>query len=237
MIHPNDFFDLSDDLVASLFIGCEYVWQPIAKITQHIHRLVGDKQTILGDVEPGAYLSNNSIYIAEGARIESGAYIKGPAYIGPGATVRHGSYIRSNVIMLSGSILGHASEAKNCILLPGALAPHFNYVGDSILGHRVNLGAGTKLSNVTTTSLKDPDTGKRPSISIKINGVEYDTQLSKLGAVLGDDVQTGCNSVTNPGCLVGQHSIIYANLSLRKGYHPPNSILKLRQDVDRADRI
>lgn len=237
MLNPNDFFDLSDAVIARLFAGCEYVWQPIASIAQHIAYLVGDSQTILGEVISGAYLSDKPIYIAEGARVEPGAYIEGPAYIGKGATVRHGAYIRSNVIMLSDSILGHASEAKNSILLPGAHAPHFNYVGDSILGHRVNLGAGTKLSNLTTTSLKDPNTGKRPSISININGVEYDTKLSKLGAVLGDDVQTGCNSVTNPGCLIGQRSIIYANLSLRKGYYPPDSIFKLRQSTSHVDRI
>lgn len=236
MIHPADFFDLNDDIVASLFIDCEFVWEPLAKIASHIDRLVRNRQTILGNVEPGAHISNKPIYIGEDARIESGAYIEGPAYIGAGATVRHGAYIRDNVIMLTGSILGHASEAKNSIFLPHALAPHFNYVGDSILGYSVNLGAGTKLSNVTTTSVKDPKTHKRPNILISINGHVYDTNLSKLGAIIGDDGQTGCNSVTNPGCLIGKRTIVYANLSLRKGYYPPNQILKLRQDIEHADR-
>ena len=237
MLHPNDFFDLSDETVASLFAECEYVWQALARIGQHISRFVGEEQTLLGEVIPGAHLSDRPIYIAEGASIEPGAYVIGPAYIGAGAVVRHGAYVRENVILLSGSILGHASEVKNSILLPDSHAPHFNYVGDSILGHRVNLGAGTKLSNLTIVSKKDPITGKRPTIKIQIDGTEYDTGLAKLGAILGDHVQTGCNSVLNPGCLVGPRTLIYANLSLRRGYHPPDSVIKLRQEVIRVPRI
>jgi NDP-sugar pyrophosphorylase family protein len=233
MLHPNDFFDLSDEI----FTECEYVWQALARIGQHISRLVGEEQTLLGEVIPGAYLSDRPIYIAEGANIEPGAYVIGPAYIGAGAVVRHGAYVRENVILLPGSILGHASEVKNSIFLPDSHAPHFNYVGDSILGHRVNLGAGTKLSNLTIVSKKDPITGKRPTIKIQIDGTEYDTGLAKLGAILGDHVQTGCNSVLNPGCLVGPRTLIYANLSLRRGYHPPDSVIKLRQEVIRVPRI
>jgi NDP-sugar pyrophosphorylase family protein len=234
MLRPSDFFDLSDETTASLFAGCEHVWHALAHIGQHIARLVGEGQTILGDVMSGAYLSDRPVYIAERARIEPGAYVMGPAYIGADAVVRHGAYIRENVILLPRSILGHASEAKNSIFLPGSHAPHFNYVGDSILGHRVNLGAGTKLSNLTIVSRKDPITGKRPTIKIQVNGTEYDTGLAKLGAILGDDVQTGCNSVLNPGCLVGPRTLIYANLSLRKGYYPPDTMIKLRQEVSRA---
>jgi NDP-sugar pyrophosphorylase family protein len=176
------------------------------------------------------------MYVAEGATVEPGAYIKGPAYIGPGAVVRHGAYIRENVILLADSILGHASEAKNSLFLPGSAAPHFGYVGDSILGHRVNLGAGTKLSNVTLVSAKDPDTGKRITLKLEVEGVEVDTGLGKFGAILGDDAQTGCNSVLNPGCLIGPGTLVYANLSLRKGYYPANSLLKLRQKTERARR-
>lgn len=237
MLHPSDFFGLSDETVASLFAECEFVWQVMDRIGQHIARLVGEERTILGEVMPGAYLGDEPIYIAEGARIEPGAYVVGPAYIGAGAVVRHGAYVRENVILFPGSILGHASEAKNSIFLPGSHAPHFNYVGDSILGHRVNLGAGTKLSNLTIVSKRDPVTGKRPTIRIQIDGTEYDTGLSKLGAILGDDAQTGCNSVLNPGCLVGPRTLIYANLSLRKGYYPPDTIIKLRQTVPHTPRI
>jgi bifunctional UDP-N-acetylglucosamine pyrophosphorylase/glucosamine-1-phosphate N-acetyltransferase len=143
--------------------------------------------------------------------------------------VRHGAFVRENVILLAGSILGHASEAKNSLFLPGAHAPHFNYVGDSVLGQGVNLGAGTKLSNLTVLSEKDAVTGKRPAIVLSWEGEEFDTGLTKLGAILGDGTQTGCNSVLNPGTLVGPRSLIYANLSLRKGIYPADTIIKLRQ--------
>lgn len=237
MLHPKDFFDLDDDMLATLFAECEYVWQALGHIRGHIDRLVGDQQTILGEVMSGAHLGSEPIYIAKGARIEPGAFVQGPAYIGEGAVVRHGAYVRDNVIMLSNSLLGHASEAKNSILLPGANAPHFNYVGDSILGQRVNLGAGTKLSNLTVMSKKDPITGKRPTIRIQIDSVEYDTGLAKLGAILGDDVQTGCNTVLNPGCLVGSGTLVYAGISLRKGYYPSDRIIKLRQSIEQVDRV
>ncbi len=237
MLAPNDFFDLSVAETAVLFEDCPYVWDVIPRIAAHVARLIGGEQTILGDVMPGAYLSDRPIYIAEGARIEPGAYVHGPAYIGPGAVVRHGAFVRENVIMLDGAILGHASEAKNALFLPKSAAPHFNYVGDSVLGHKVNLGAGTKLSNLGMLSEKDKQTGKRPSIVLTVEDEVYDTGLAKMGAILGDGAQTGCNSVLNPGCVIGANTLIYANLSLRKGYHPPNSIIKLRQSVRRIDKV
>lgn len=230
MLQPADFFDLQDDQAKSLFHQLEFVWQVLPLLSQHIARLVGDNQTILGEVMDGAYVSDRPLFIDEGARIEPGAYVQGPAYIGRGVVIRHGALVRENVIMLAGSLLGHASEAKNSLFLPHAHAPHFNYVGDSVLGSRVNLGAGTKLSNLTMLSQKDPMSGKRPSIVIQIEGEPYDTGLAKLGAILGDEAQTGCNSVLNPGCLVGPRTLIYANLSLRKGYYPAGSIVKLRQN-------
>jgi NDP-sugar pyrophosphorylase family protein len=150
--------------------------------------------------------------------------------------VRHGAYVRENVALLPGSGLGHASEAKNSLFLPGAHAPHFNYVGDSILGRHVNLGAGTKLSNLGILSEKDRLSGRRPTIKLFIEGEMYDTGLAKLGAIMGDGAQTGCNSVLNPGCLIGPRTLVYANLSLRKGYHPADSIIKLRQNVRRVSR-
>jgi UDP-N-acetylglucosamine diphosphorylase / glucose-1-phosphate thymidylyltransferase / UDP-N-acetylgalactosamine diphosphorylase / glucosamine-1-phosphate N-acetyltransferase / galactosamine-1-phosphate N-acetyltransferase len=236
MLQAIDFFDLTDDVARYLFTGCTYVWQAVARIAPFVAREVGNHQEILGEVMAGAHLSDRPLYVGPGARIEPGAYLEGPAYIGPGVVVRHGAYVRENVVMLAGSVLGHASEAKNSLFLPQAHAPHFNYVGDSILGQRVNLGAGTKLSNLGILSDKDVATGKRPSITITINDQTYDTGLTKLGAILGDGVQTGCNAVLNPGCLVGRNTLIYANVSLRKGYHPPNSIIKLRQTVRRIDK-
>ncbi len=236
MLAPADFFDLEDPFIAQFFEGCTYVWELLPNLTAHIARLTQGRQTILGEVMEGAYISDRPIYIGEGARIEPGAYVHGPAYIGAGAVVRHGAFVRENAILLAGSILGHASEIKNSVLLPGAYAPHFNYVGDSILGHHVNLGAGTKLSNLGMMSEKDALSGKRPSIQIPIHDKLYDTGLPKLGAIMGDNAQTGCNAVLNPGCLIGKNSLVYANLSLRKGYHPPNSIIKLRQKTKRIPR-
>ena len=237
MIRPETLFDLSDPVVAAFFDGCTYVWEAIPRIKAHVARLVGDTQQILGEVMPGAFIGDRPIYIAPGARVEPGAYVHGPAYIGPGAVVRHGAYVREHVILLGGSILGHASEAKNSLFLPHAAAPHFNYVGDSILGQHVNLGAGTKLSNLGILSAKDAATGKRPSIPLHIDDTPSDTGLTKFGAILGDFTQTGCNAVLNPGCVVGPHALIYANLSLRKGYHPGHGIVKLRQNVRRVDRV
>jgi NDP-sugar pyrophosphorylase family protein len=231
LLAPTDFFDLHDSVVAGFFVDCDYVWQALSGLEDRVQALTEGRQTILGDVMPGAYLSDRPIFIAKTARIEPGAYVHGPAYIGEGAVVRHGAFVRENVVMLPGSILGHASEAKHSLMLPNAHAPHFNYVGDSILGQHVNLGAGTKLSNLTLVSAKDPETGKRPTLELYIEDENYDTGLAKLGAILGDNTQTGCNAVLNPGSLVGKDSLIYANLSLRKGYYPANSIIKLRQKI------
>ncbi|MDX1662866.1 MAG: hypothetical protein R3272_03670 [Candidatus Promineifilaceae bacterium] len=234
MLQPTDFFDLSDPLVADLFEGCTYVWQALAHVEEHVRRLTGERQEILGEVMPGAFIGEQPIYVAARARIEPGAYVQGPAYIGDGAVVRHGAFVRENVILLPGSVLGHASEAKNSLLLSDAHAPHFNYVGDSILGHRANLGAGTKLSNLTMVSQKDPESGRRPTLKLVVADESYDTGLAKLGAILGDDAQTGCNSVLNPGVLIGPRSLVYANLSLRKGYYPADTVIKLRQTVQQA---
>jgi len=236
MIKPADFFDLSNEVAQLLFRDCAYVWQALAQIDRCISELVGKNQIILGTIMPGAHIGDKPIFVDKGAVVEPGAFIQGPAYIGAKAIVRHGAYIRGNVIMLPESLLGHASEAKNSLFLPKALAPHFNYIGDSILGQRVNLGAGTKLSNLAINSEKDPITRKRPTIRIRIGNTDYDTGLEKLGGILGDDVQTGCNAVLNPGCLVGQSTLIYADVSLRKGYYPPRVIIKLRQQIEQVEK-
>jgi NDP-sugar pyrophosphorylase family protein len=235
MLHPNDFFDLSDSLAAEIFDGCEIVWQALWGLAAHVERLVGHGQTILGDVSPGATIGPQ-VYVAEGARVAPAAFVMGPAYIGQGALVNHGAFVRENVIMMPGSILGHASEAKHSLLLSGACAPHFNYVGDSILGQNTNIGAGTKLSNLTLVSEKDAQTGKRPTIKLVVDGQEYDTGLAKFGAILGDRAQTGCNAVLNPGCIIGRNSLIYANVSLRKGYYPPDTVVRLRQSIELGER-
>ena len=236
MVKPEDYFDISKEMVSKLFVDCNYVWDIIPNIRTRVVELTNSVQTIHGNVMAGAYLSPKAIYIEEGAIIEPGAYIEGPAYIASGAIVRHGAYVRENVILLEDSIVGHSTEIKNSILLPGAHAPHFNYVGDSVLGHRSNLGAGTKLSNLTLISEKNEETGKRPTIKIIINGDVYDTGMAKMGAILGDGSQTGCNAVLNPGTLIGRNTLVYANMSVRKGAYPANSVLKLQQTTKTMER-
>lgn len=238
-LSPEDFFEhyIDNDIVRDLSKDCLYVWQLLPNIAPFLTKFLYNKQIIEGTVSEGAYIGSKPLFIHKTAVIEPGAFIQGPAYIGEGVVVRHGAYVRDNVILLANSVLGHSSEAKNSLFLPHAHAPHFNYVGDSILGAHVNLGAGTKLSNLTVVSEKDPNTGKRPTITIAIDGTEYDTELAKLGAILGNNTQTGCNSVLNPGCFVGKNTLVYANASLRKGYYPAQKMIKLRQQLEIVDRI
>lgn len=233
MLMVNDLFSLVDREEFELFDGLELPWDPLYRIPDLITKFVGSRQTIKGEVMDGAALSDRPIFIGEGARIEPGAYVMGPAYIGPGSVVRHGAYIRSNCLIFQGCIVGHASEIKNSIMLRGAKAPHFAYVGDSILGHRVNLGAGTKLSNLPITS----GFGQRPSIKISIEAGVVDTGLTKLGAILGDDVETGCNVVLSPGVVIGQRSLVYPGVSLAKGLYDADMIIKLRQECPTAVRV
>ena len=237
-LSPSDFFDLNDYPHADLFADIAFVWEALPRLKGYMQRLVGGKgHQIFGTVAADAFLApGEDIFIGPGAVVEPGASISGPAYIGPDVTVRHGAYIRSNALIGAGAIVGHATEVKNSILLPGAFAPHFNYVGDSILGRHVNLGAGTKLSNLTVVSVKDPATGQRPTLKIRIGDDLFDTGLAKLGAILGDGVQTGCNSVLNPGVLIGPRTLVYANASLPKGYYPADTIIKLRQTFEYAER-
>jgi bifunctional UDP-N-acetylglucosamine pyrophosphorylase / glucosamine-1-phosphate N-acetyltransferase len=229
---PSQFFDLSDPAVADLFAGCEYVWDSLKRLKEIVRTMVGNTTVVHGTVMEGAYVAPSQVYIDEDARVEPGAFVNGPCYIGPGAEVRHGAYIRGAVILLRESIVGHATEAKNSILLPNAKAPHFAYLGDSILGSRVNLGAGTKLSNLMITSAKDRTSGQRPSIVIPSGGDKYDTGLAKLGAILGDDCQTGCNSVLNPGCILEPGCLVYPNASVSRGHYAAGTIIKLRQKIE-----
>jgi NDP-sugar pyrophosphorylase family protein len=227
MVKPEQFFELTDERSRELFDGIFNVWDLLPRLPNLLAEWLADRQVIEGDVMDGAVLGNAPLYVAPEASVEPGAYIAGPAYIGPGAIVRHGAFIRANCVLLAGAVLGHASEMKNSVLLPGAKAPHFAYVGDSILGNRVNLGAGTKLSNATITGTR--------SVCVTVDGVTYDTGLRKLGAIVGDDAQLGCNVVTNPGTLLGPRVVAYAGTSIR-GYHPAGTILKLRQRVEAAER-
>jgi UDP-N-acetylglucosamine diphosphorylase / glucose-1-phosphate thymidylyltransferase / UDP-N-acetylgalactosamine diphosphorylase / glucosamine-1-phosphate N-acetyltransferase / galactosamine-1-phosphate N-acetyltransferase len=240
MLRPSDFFDLNGFEFKALFDGVEYVWEVLGRVGRFTLEYItsGDgNSNIRGIVMDGAYVDDNdAVVIGEGTVVEPGVFIQGPAIIGNNCQIRNGAYIRGDVIIGNNCTVGHATELKNCIMIDSAQAPHFAYVGDSILGRGVNLGAGTRLSNVPVTSAKCPDTGKRPSIKITIAGKEYDTGLAKFGAVVGDFCQIGCNVVTNPGTLIGKNTLVYPNLSLKKGLYPANRIIKLTQQVTATER-
>ena len=156
------------------------------------------------------------VHVQEGASIEPHVHLIGPCLIETNTTIRSHAYVREYTWMMSGSLLGHASESKHSLFLPGAKAPHFNYVGDSVLGSNANLGAGVKLSNLRND-------GKH--IGIWLNDVRRKTGLRKFGAILGDDAQLGCNAVTNPGTVLGKSSMVHPNTTV-SGYHPDGSVLR-----------
>jgi acetyltransferase-like isoleucine patch superfamily enzyme len=165
----------------------------------------------------GAYLADDLIELGPGSLVEAGAMIKGPAIIGAGAEVRQGAYVRGSVLALEGCVVGHSTEAKNLLMLPGAKAGHFAYLGDSLLGKGVNLGAGTKLANLKI---------KGAPFRFKAFGKVETVERRKFGAVLGDGVQTGCNSVTSPGVLMGPESLVLPNVTVKGGYYPRRSLVK-----------
>ena len=236
----DQFFDLSEFEHAALFDGLTHVWDAIPKIGAYIRgRFEADLQAngSTYSLPPTSILRDEDlIFIGEGTTIEPGVYIEGPAIIGRNCELRHGAYLRENVILGDGAIIGNSTELKNAVLMNHASAPHFAYVGDSLLGNRINLGAGTKLSNLAVTSKKDQESGKRPTIVLSIDGDKVDTGLTKFGAVLGDDVQLGCNCVTNPGCVIAPRTLVYALTSLPKGYYPADSIIKMRQPIEIVPR-
>jgi len=147
--------------------------------------------------------TDDGIFIDPSSSIGENVVIEGPCYIGANVEIRHGAYLRKGSWICEGSIVGHSSEIKNSVLLPGSKAPHFNYVGDSILGHDVNLGAGTKLSNVRND-------GREVIVTLS-GGDRVDTGLRKLGALVGDGSQLGCNVVTNPGSIIEPETLVTPN--------------------------
>lgn len=173
----------------------------------------------------GVSLLDDDISVGKSTVVEPGALIKGPTIIGDNTEVRQGAYIRGNVVIGNRCVVGHTTEIKNSIMVYGSKAGHFAYIGDSILGE-VNLGAGTKLAN-----LKIFDS----TIKVEINGICYDTGLRKMGAIIGDKVELGCNTVTSPGTILAKGVVSYPNTSLR-GYHPPGSIVKLKQVQEVTER-
>ena len=190
------------------------VWQLLDP--RHPSGLKAQMGDVSGEIacgDAGFFTRGEGIVVDATATVEAGAYLIGPCYIGPRAVVRSGAYVREFSWICADAVVGHATEIKHSILLPGAKAPHFNYVGDSILGKDVNLGAGTKLSNLRN------DGGE---VHVRLNGERIPSGLRKFGAVLGEGVATGCNSVTNPGVVLGCNSTVWPNATVT-GIHGPES--------------
>lgn len=198
-LSPHAFFDLSNFTCREIFNGCQYVWNALDKIKTHLcAKVLGEIKTVIAD---GVVLVDKEyISIGEGTVIEPGVYIKGPCIIGKNCRIRHGAYLRGEVICGDYCVIGHATEVKNSLLLDHAQAAHFAYVGDSILGNHTNLGAGTKCANLRFDN---------QLVSICLDGRAIETGRRKLGAIFGDFSQSGCNSVTNPGTLLGKMASIY----------------------------
>jgi NDP-sugar pyrophosphorylase family protein len=217
---PAAFFDLGAFEHRDLFDPDEPVWTALGSRLAAFLESWTD-WTIAVDLHPGVHLLGDRIHIAPGCTVEPGAVIVGPAIIGPEVSIRTGAYIRQNVVLGEGSLVGAHSEVKGSVLLPDAKAPHQAYVGDSILGSDVNLGAGTICSNVKNIGRE---------VSFRAGGEVVNTGLRKFGAVLGDGCKTGCNTVLNPGVLMGPGSVTYTNASLRGGHYPAGTLVKVRQE-------
>jgi len=197
---------------------------------------------------PEVHLAGDRIVIGRGARIHPGVVLEGPLYIGADVEIRPGVYIRGGVWIGDGCVVGASTEIKRAILLPGAKAPHLNYVGDSILGAGVNLGAGTILSNFRHDGreVRIGSAGATPSAAGAMTAAGATAPASaaaaipsgrrKLGAVLGDGVLTGCNCVLHPGVVVGRETHLYPGVQLRSGIYPARSVVKLRQELEIATR-
>ena len=216
---PSYFFDLSSFEHSSLF-EVDHVWKVLGKISDYLN------QSPLGNIDIEIpkevfLIDRHLISIGKGTEIEPGAYIKGPCIIGKNCTIRHGAYIRGQVIIGDRCVVGHDTELKSSIMLNDAHAAHFAYVGDSILGNKVNLGAGVKCANL---KLMDG------TVTFRFRGKKYDTGLRKLGAIIGDGSKIGCNAVTNPATLLGKDVICYPCVNFG-GFIPTKSVVKNNSQI------
>lgn len=165
----------------------------------------------------GSSFLSNQIQLGKGCVVEPGALIKENCIIGEYTEVRQGAYLRGSCLTGNRSVVGHSTEVKNSVFIDDSKAGHFAYVGDSILGNNANLGAGTKLANLKMTN---------STIIIRIEKKKYKTGLRKFGAIIGDKVDTGCNSVTTPGTILGRGSMVFPNTTVHPGYYPPRSLVR-----------
>jgi NDP-sugar pyrophosphorylase family protein len=223
MFNPADYLDLTHTAHSKLFENQNYVWDALKQIASYLQFRL--KPAVLGELMGKPFVSNN-VFVGAGTIVEQGAVLKGPAWIGEQCHIRSGCYVRENVIVGDNVVMGNSCEFKNCILFDEVQVPHFNYVGDSILGHRAHLGAGAILSNVKLDHREIVVAGPHGNIA---------TGLKKFGAIVGDRTQIGCNAVINPGAVIGRDCIIYASANFR-GVLPAGSIAKLRQQMQIASR-
>ncbi len=213
MLKPADLFDLRQTEHGAIFDGCKFAWEALPKIGAYLQAHL---QPSLHNRCDGVAYIGEQVFIGEGTVVEDGVMIKGPAIIGRNCQLRHNAYIREQVIIGDDCVVGNSCEIKHALLFNHAVAPHFNYVGDSILGYKAHLGAGVKISNVKLVP---------GNIIVEVGGQPFDTGLRKFGALLGDQTDIGCNAVLNPGTIIGRGSVIYPNTNWR-GVLPANRIVK-----------
>ncbi len=214
-IKTADLFECKNPYIKEFFEECEYPWEMLSKIGGYVKKLLDEKPEGFFEALPG-------VLVGENVEISPTATIIAPVVIGANTEIRPGAYIRGNVIIGESCVIGNSTELKNCILLDGVQAPHYNYIGDSILGNRAHTGAGVICSNL-----------KADGKNVIIRGEkEYETGLRKLGAILGDGADIGCNCVLNPGTVVGKNTSAYPLTPLR-GVYPPDCIIKSQTEVIR----
>ena len=211
----SNLYNLDETIAKKIFNGCKYPWEVLPKIKDFIIEL---GQTLSSE-EYNKICEN--IWIAKSATVAPTAYINGPTIIGKDAEIRHCAFIRGNAIVGEGCVVGNSTELKNVILFNKVQVPHYNYVGDSILGYRSHMGAGSITSNVKSD---------KKLVVVKDGTEKIETGLKKFGAMLGDNVEVGCGSVLNPGTVIGKNSNIYPLSSVR-GVVAENSIYKKQGEI------
>lgn len=208
-------YDLTQTIAASVLKKAKYPWEVLPKIKEYIKEL---GPTLSPDIYEKR---GEDIWIAKSARVYGSAYIAGPCIIDEDAEIRHCAFIRGSAIVGKGAVVGNSTELKNVILFNKVQVPHYNYVGDSILGYKAHMGAGSITSNVKSD---------KTLVVIKAGDTEIETGLKKVGAMLGDEVEVGCNTVLNPGTVVGRGSNIYPTSCVR-GYIPEGHIYKCKTEI------
>ena len=208
-------YNLNETIAAKVFEGVTYPWEVLPKISDFIIQLGNTLD--LNDYDK----IEDNIWIAKSAKVAPTAFIAGPAIIGKNAEIRHCAFIRGNAIVGENAVVGNSTELKNVILFNNVQVPHYNYVGDSILGYKSHMGAGSITSNVKSD---------KKLIVIKNGKEQIETGIKKIGAMLGDEVEIGCGSILNPGSIIGKNTNIYPLSSVR-GVVPKNSIYKKQNEI------